>query len=820
MKEAAMRYLNSARFRARSVVAVALVASAVLFAQQPSKALQPAEVEAESDKVAAELGRQVAGYVNEIETALGTIDRSSFDPAAVVAERGMEVEALFAFVRDETAHATYAGAMRGPVGVLLDRTGNSLDRSLLLAELLRQARHEARLVRGELDAEATQRLLDAARERQATRAEKAGLLDNGNDQSIGALADALGLPETEVRRQAAAAKLTAQATAEYLAFATARQSEALLALVGDRLAAEDVQATDAVRDHWWVEVRRGEQWQALDVSFPDHAPADTATTASSRFGGTKGYDILPEDLPAELVHRLQIEVIATRLDGGRRTDEVALTTSVSLPENVLRPVKIGFLPLSDGPRNRLSDAGVPDDDAAGDHDIQAHIFKTLLGRTEWVPAVTVASTVTTQNGIRTDGTLNDSPNLRPQAGSEKLNDAAEALGGLGGFGGGADAAKTDRTHLVGVAIRYSLLGPGGENQAVERAVFDLGSSDDLDPSSQAVRLDRASAMASRTIAMPQVARPTPEVVAYIGLTQIIDSRGPLLRAAIAGARQDQAMLVDAMTDIVQRPLRLYQAMLLRHPDDAATPPMTRPALLADVLLATWLDGDTPGFATASGIDWISNLSFNAAPAAQLQQGVRDTLAESVVVRGTDAEAETASSNAAVFMDRSLAAGQSWSVIDDVDTLTDWPEAARSQVRSDLDAGFLVVASTDASSAAAVWWRIDPATGATVGMGVLPGSGTARGQEMGEYMSMLNTSMQLLGDIEAIAGILKGVKECGQKPPRLQGCCMLNVAWTNTLGVAAGTAGGAVGMSSAIGYVWGKIFGEITKGLDLCVLESF
>ena len=57
---------------------------------------------------------------------------------------------LFEWVRGSPYWVPYRGSLRGPTGVLMDRLGSSLDRSLLLAELLRTAGHQARLVRAEL----------------------------------------------------------------------------------------------------------------------------------------------------------------------------------------------------------------------------------------------------------------------------------------------------------------------------------------------------------------------------------------------------------------------------------------------------------------------------------------------------------------------------------------------------------------------------------------------------------------------------------------------------------------------------------------------
>jgi hypothetical protein len=63
----------------------------------------------------------------------------------VVEQLGRDPQVLFEWVRDNTWWIPYRGVLRGPAGVLMDRLGNSLDRSLLLdSRLASHAAEEAR----------------------------------------------------------------------------------------------------------------------------------------------------------------------------------------------------------------------------------------------------------------------------------------------------------------------------------------------------------------------------------------------------------------------------------------------------------------------------------------------------------------------------------------------------------------------------------------------------------------------------------------------------------------------------------------------------
>jgi hypothetical protein len=65
--------------------------------------------------------------------------RDRRDPSYVAEVLGRDPIAHLDWVRSHTAWVPYRGVLRGPVGVLLDRQGNSLDRTLLLAAQLTRA---------------------------------------------------------------------------------------------------------------------------------------------------------------------------------------------------------------------------------------------------------------------------------------------------------------------------------------------------------------------------------------------------------------------------------------------------------------------------------------------------------------------------------------------------------------------------------------------------------------------------------------------------------------------------------------------------------
>jgi len=89
------------------------------------------------------------------------LKRERFDPEARVDSADFDLDNLVAFVRDEIVFQPYAGTLRGAAGTLRASAGNSLDQSLLLAQMLKSAGYDARIVRTDLTEDQALSLLSA-----------------------------------------------------------------------------------------------------------------------------------------------------------------------------------------------------------------------------------------------------------------------------------------------------------------------------------------------------------------------------------------------------------------------------------------------------------------------------------------------------------------------------------------------------------------------------------------------------------------------------------------------------------------------------------
>ena len=226
------------------------------------------------------------------------IDRSLFDPAALAERLGGDPERLLAFVRDAIADEPYQGVLRGAEGTLIAGAGNAADKALLLAALLRAHGHAVRFAGAHLTAALAAPLLAVAPARQR--------LENRSPPPGASLLQAYDLTPEALR---AAERSASEATAALL-LAVMREADDELAFLDEQLAGSALpepgdplpSLQQAVAEHWWVQVETAQGWRDLDPT-----PLGAA-------GGVAAEQTLAQ-LPGALYHRVEIMVFIESSDG-------------------------------------------------------------------------------------------------------------------------------------------------------------------------------------------------------------------------------------------------------------------------------------------------------------------------------------------------------------------------------------------------------------------------------------------------------------------------------------------------------------------------
>jgi len=201
------------------LVLLAAVAAAVLyFAKrghhgelESSAPAQPAPASVAADPNTLSLSLPESETAQAFEGALRLLEKApteTYDVSAAAKLLGDDIDKNFAFVRDNFAFDPYVGCLRGAQGTLMTGAGNDVDRSLLLAALLKNSGHDVRLARGTLSDTDAARLL--------ARAQQPPVPRPSSDLSVEEAAAITGLPAAELQKLSARAKSIAQEVGQNL----------------------------------------------------------------------------------------------------------------------------------------------------------------------------------------------------------------------------------------------------------------------------------------------------------------------------------------------------------------------------------------------------------------------------------------------------------------------------------------------------------------------------------------------------------------------------------------------------------------------------
>jgi hypothetical protein len=683
-----------------------------------------------------------------------------FDVASLVARVGRDPELLFAWVRDRTAWVPYAGTLRGAAGVLVDRLGNSLDRALLLSEMLRAAGGEARLVRGTLDDATLARVLDEFRGAPSLRRDvEEGAADDALDAEVGRALASLGIGPDELRTIDGRAGLERDRVAEEAVEGVAEQVASLgRALprpsVPEARKAEAV-ASEVAREHWWVEVKRGATWVALDPTRREAQPGVALAEAHDRLVATpEGEPVLPDGSR----HELRVAIVAEQWSPSGPRESKVVETTVRPSECLGDAIEVLHVPAEWPSTQKLFEA---EDPAAG-------IVAAALAQTSWLPVLVVGSKVFQADGVRDDGALDRDAAAR-LAKSLGIDGAARRVGDIlrsGAIGGDVGGHRGGHEpEVAGVFsaewIEFEIRTPGRATRTLRRPVFDL-----VGPAARA-----AGNGPSMQLARPERLR---RALALVGSIQILPAPCQFsldFAAARAGAnllgnrKTIEAGLAELDGARVTRAIATLSS-LATFPADLHAFAVQR-AALSRLEEAAWFDSIDvfsmrrslecdahDALSMLCAVDLVANgLAFRLPPdadrfLAHVEQGVLDTGLEAALVRQCGEV-----SGASATLRSALATGAGWTVVAAPDdprfaavALT--PDA-RARIEADVRAGFLAAIPGRSASETPVdaWYRVDPRSGETLGM-------TARG--LGGAWRQTATETVLLRAYQAVVLIAAGV----------------------------------------------------------------
>jgi len=682
--------------------------------------------------------KQLAAYMEklyqELDRTAQQIPREEFDAQAVVNKVGNDPRKLFAWVHDNTQWVPYRGALRGSTGVLMDHFGNSLDRSLLLAELLRLSGHVSRLARADLSEEQGRKLL-AKVPSPPIRQEPPALAQGKEATSPSdAVIKAAGLSAPEFQWVTEGLrKLSRVEGAEYerevkeTKRRVDEQAHLLQAALGQGglLAQQDAMLA-AVRDHWWVQLEENGNWTDLDLLSADPQSGERPAQPSETFGAEAGGKI---QLASEFCHEMVIRVVVEQWKEKQLHAHVALQHAMRPSEIIGEPVTLTHVPTK-WPSNLGSDK---DRDSAG-------AFETaVVGQQDWIPVLRIGKKVFAGNTFNTAGEFveqGEGPSgidsVAPGASQADKLGAGAGGGMLGELGGSEDAEqtpkeKTGKGQLTAEWIEYELHTPGSQPRTFRHAVFDLlgpGVRNASAPSQPQIgpmeTFGRGLALLDKTEMLPLVCDLSPAFVADMLYRQLQEWREPSLKALHEENPAQRQELLSTMPAPTRALSPLYSYALARK----MLSPVVGSVFQDSIGLVNYRVEGHPngkgGLEFRGLTDIVANqVGFLPGSAltpftARLQQGVADTAAEHLAV-GSSSGIGNTTTVFALASARGLA-----TVVVRSPSERAWRDFqaspdVRARVEQDLTEGYAVVLPQKAVQERLGWWRVDPQTGSAVGV---------------------------------------------------------------------------------------------------------
>jgi len=720
----------------------------------------------------------------------GKLDRSQFDLDALGASLDYDPARIIAFLRTQIAFEQYPGVLRGEFGTLIGRAGNAFDQALLLRRLLDDAGFETRLVRTTLtDAQARSLVAQMAQPRAAAPpiADAAAVADiRGRLQTlVGAQAAGITDPST-LDKQAIVNQLISGDTSLILdglnqAGVKLGQDGAMEAL------------TQEARDYLWVQYRLGsyDKWIDVHPAFANAAAAPTGLKIEKFYRNT---------LPNDLYHRVRLQVTVEQ----KFDDKLIATPVVANWER--RSADLAGHPITFQNQPDNLDPEVPLDTATLIK--QAGVFVPI------VDGKMADRAFDLRGGTYSMGLLALGAISLAQTGSSASAASAQAAGALDGS---SSAADPNFMTLTGEWIDYTLIAPDGAETTFRRYVLDrVGEANRSQGvaalTDQTPLLEAAKSLLTSYTIMALPGEYTPAVIAQRAVTRT------QAELKLLSYVQPDGGLTQFPRDEVRDLAPAEDAILNGVFANAIAPSGDILAYRAAPTLVVYEQGLRPGRPQETAyqrVDVLHNArrvfsvkggTVTPAPAEAVRIGAWETLAERSLLRQL-----APPSGALEAIRAATAAGIPLKVLKpgEGDLLKGLAHSAATvaSVQRDLAAGYVVILPERPVNAEAAtgWWRVNPATGETLGI-----TTGGYGDSMVEYAITL-----LFASIFGFMGYSNCRHEGGAA-----GCCLAEAVTWAAVGVIIGFGiGEAAGYLTTWGWGFSFLIGDVGLGAGSLFIPS-
>lgn len=428
-----------------------VVAVTLTWSTWPMAALPQPQSNSTGEPVAEQVEERldIEQFVALIEQLRSHIDRSQFDLEVLLEELDYDAERIIDFVRREIAFEQYPGLLRGALGTLMSRAGNALDQSVLLATLLKDAGYEGRINRGRLSPAQAD---DVLSQMQPTRPYPPAADFEALEKTLWG-----GREPPAVSRSSVDAAGWVPPSEEAIDRGVNSLRKALEAAgidLGDPKATPRLR--DEARDYFWVEVRLGASgWSSIQPIFAE---------AGQEFTDLSATEIFHDQIPAGIQHRLRFQAFIEQKVGEDLKVHATMEPWERPVANLLDR-SISFANVPWGLAEETLEEPWPWEEGLEDAPLFLPFFAADLPRgarafdRNGVPFSVVAMTM---DGIGATALV--------QEVSDKFGKASGLLSGVGSSESGLP--PDDFMALTGQWIEYTLIAPDGEERRYRRAILD------------------------------------------------------------------------------------------------------------------------------------------------------------------------------------------------------------------------------------------------------------------------------------------------------------------------------------------------------------
>jgi hypothetical protein len=725
---------------------------------------------AQSYQIPKEAKAAAQRYAKAYKAARDTIDLKYFDVDARAEDLNYDVNAAAEFVQTQIAFDPYLGVLRGPEGTLSTQAGNAWDQAVTLSALINSMGGEAMIVEGRLNETDATRLIA---EHFAPRVEMPQTLDF--DAVLEVMAPYLmeqTVAASKQRNQIAAQN--ANTSNDPMIEQSADKLLATLAQNGldlTKTSPADGFIDQIAKDYVWVQYRDtpNDPWVQVHPAFGTSVAPEV--TAARFIAGT---------VPDEKLHRLKVELFIERLEQGKAS-RISIMKAYDRPvaNQAGKQITIGI-----GPNGPVEEEGG-----------EAAFFVPLLNE-DLAPGAQAFTLMGTT-----------APAEEAMAGPEIFATVSNRFGGaLNSLAANKDG--TPAVALGGVILIVTHSDPSGKTFVEERRLSDFRSSKtmSMQAKSTAVVFD---GVIDVDVGEENQAR---DYYGFFGANGKRAKQLPMLMALELG----KVTLEDFISSDAYDPepnhtwgdMSLFGGIFaprettgVRVVRQGPLVTMRRLQRKADKtgIMQTVIDimhHQAIGLAMEGGMPKLS-------PAAALRHGVRETVMEGVMIGKTSDKSwvgadvtEVITSNAQLQV---YVTGQSITT------------GMEERLAADFERSNMLLISAAQDSLR--WWRIDAATGETLGMSYHGGA------ELTEYAKTVTT---IAGNLIAAAFFIWGAKSCEDTygdNTKMRICCHAGNVALAAAGVGAGNKIGAHmaahlknAFAAGVGYFTAMMSWEITFDL--------